>query len=64
MSIQAYDCILCSMGWDVDRILDFYCQGGYHVWEFHPAEGKIWLEPVHLKTRVSVTTLPFFGVLG
>lgn len=59
--IKSFECLLCKMGWDVDRIVDHYEYGGYKVWEFHPAEGLVWLEAVSGRTR-PVTSI--HGVVG
>ena len=35
------------MGWPIDEIYTHFEGGGYKVWEFLPADGRVWLEKVN-----------------
>ncbi len=59
--IKAYECMLCKMGWDVDRIVEHYVNGGFRVWEFLPAEGIIYLEAAHPTRRTLLTVAGVYG---
>jgi len=41
--IQKYDTVLPGMCWTVEDALDLMAQK-FKVWEYHPADGEIWLE--------------------
>ncbi len=59
--VRSFECLLCKMGWDVDSIIEHYEYGGYTVWELHPAEGLVWLEPAKTKTRPTTFVEGVFG---
>lgn len=41
--VKQYDIVLAAMEWSIDEAVEFMEQD-YKVWEYHPTEGRIWLE--------------------
>ena len=59
--IKEYECLLINMGWSVDDILGHYEDNGFHVWEFLPTEGRVWLEA---KARTPKVPTVMQGIYG